>query len=133
MGWRHRESESQLGRELEAGACDRACLFSLFQAGRGPWPASVNIRPACWPAGGRLRQPGNQQPGPPGGSSAGYLVDATRCWAPSMCRVTYTQHLITSFTVALFGLFYYFYLADEETALGMVQPPAVKSPQKLVC
>ena len=25
------------------------------------------------------------------------------------------QHLITSFTVALFGHFYYFYLADEET------------------
>ena len=49
----------------------------------------------------------------------------TLCWAPSTCHVTYTQHLITSFTVALFGLFYYFYLADEETALGMVQPPAV--------
>ena len=27
-------------------------------------------------AGGRLRQPGNQQPGPPGGSSVlGYLVN----------------------------------------------------------
>ena len=53
MGGGAWESESQAGRELEAGACDRVCLFSLFQAGRGPRLASVNIRPACRPAGGR--------------------------------------------------------------------------------
>lgn len=87
MGWRCRERESQPGRELGAGACDRVCLFSLFQAGRGPWPASVNIRPACRPAGGwrgRLRQPGNQQPGPPGGRQLGAGVPCGR-WDGARC------------------------------------------------
>lgn len=86
--------KTSLGGKRSAGSwrqepCDCECLFSLFQAGRGPRLASVNIRTACWPGGG-LSKPGNQQPGSPGAS----LVPGVHCWTDG--EAACSQHLLST-------------------------------------